>query len=140
MISGQGWSKLGSSSFRNCDKRIRRESSSTLILPDYGGEFDYQYDPPQLIYVPVTWPTKAGKTKAEVETRCQKEVKESDAGKICAVIADFPFSSFIQQCVEDVQVCCSYILFFIPAQSSDSLSSLRKFCCCPKKATTMTKT
>ena len=103
MVS-QGWSKLGPSSFKSCGSRKRRAIATETTLPDYDADLDYIYDPPQLASVSITWPTKTGKTKSQVEAYCRTAVATSEPGNICSGISDFSYLPFILQCVEDVQV------------------------------------
>lgn len=105
-LSGSGWRKLRPSSWKSCVKRQRRDISTDITLREDDDIFDYEYDPPQLNFVAATWPTKSGKSQSQVERYCENEVKNSEAGRICSAISYFNFSSYVQQCIEDIQVQC----------------------------------
>ena len=98
-----GWKEFryGGSS---CKRRKRRSAENFILLPEDDEAVDYVYDPRPLPYVGVHWPTKSGKTKTQVTTYCNKSIRDSAPGKICAKISNFNFTSFLLQCIEDIKV------------------------------------
>ena len=101
-----GWKEIryGGS---NCKRRTRRSVEDVIILPEDDDSVDYTYDPKPLPNVPIDWPTKSGKTEVQVTNYCNKAIKDSAPGKICAKIPDFNFTSFMLQCIDDIKVICS---------------------------------
>ena len=101
--------QLKSPTEMRCNKRRRRSTDSSVILPDNSDTGDYIYDPvPLNISIP-TWPTATGKTKAAVVTHCTQSIMNSGPGKICQKMEDFSFQPFITQCVEDIKVHMAFI-------------------------------
>ena len=103
-ISLQGWKTLGSSFSYKCNQRKRRAIDDSILLPNNDDFSNYIYDPAPFDVTIPSWPTKSGKTKNSVTVYCAKAVKDSEPGKVCGVIPTFNFSSFIDQCIEDVKV------------------------------------
>ena len=100
-----GWKELryGGS---NCKRRKRRSVDDVIVLPEDDEAVNYVYDPKPLPNITIEWPTKSGKTEAQVTDYCNKTIRESAPGKICAKIADFNFTSFLMQCIDDIKVRC----------------------------------
>ena len=88
----------------NCKRRRKRSAENIIILPEDDEAVDYVYDPRSLPYVMVRWPTKSGKTEAQVTSHCNKSIRESAPGKICAKISNFNFTPFLLQCIDDIKV------------------------------------
>ena len=98
-----GWKEIRYGGL-NCRRRMRRSTENVIILPEDNQAFDYVYDPKPLPNVTINWPTKSGKTEAQVGDYCNKTIKDSAPGKICAKISSFNFTSFLLQCIDDIKV------------------------------------
>ena len=98
-----GWKEIRYGGSK-CKRRKKRSAEDVITLPEDDEVVDYIYDPKPLPYVEVRWPTKSGKTAAKVTYYCNKSIKDSAPGKICAKISNFNFTSFILQCIEDIKV------------------------------------
>eukprot|EP00795_Rhopilema_esculentum_P011219 gene11219-21402_t len=103
-----------------CSRRKRRSvhrSGDSITIPDDDGSSDYVYDPTPLnITIPV-WPTKTGKTQADVQKYCTDTIMNSQTGKMCQKLDSFDFSPTIDQCVEDIKVTDDFELVTSAIQS-----------------------
>lgn len=106
----QGWKSLGFSANYKCSQRKRRATDDSILLPNDEDFSNYIYDPTPFNVTIPSWPTKTGKAKNSVTLYCTKAVKDSEAGRVCGVIPSFNFSSFIDQCIEDVKVNTEFLL------------------------------
>lgn len=87
-----------------CNKRKRRSIQKTVVLPEEDDSAFYVYNPPPLIQVNITWPTPKNKTLSDVRKYCNNLLKNSGPGRLCAKLPDFSFETYMQQCIDDVQV------------------------------------
>ena len=100
-----GWKEIRYHRSNNCKSRKRR-SLDVIILPEDDEAVGYIYDPKPLPNVTITWPTKSGKTEKGVSNYCNATIRNSPPGKVCMKIADFNFTSFLMQCIDDIKVGC----------------------------------
>eukprot|EP00795_Rhopilema_esculentum_P011235 gene11235-21422_t len=108
-----------------CSRRKRRSvhrSGDFITIPDDDGSSDYVYDPtPINITIPV-WPTKTGKTQADVQKYCTDTIMNSQTGKMCQKLDSFDFSPTIDQCVEDIKIADDFALV------NSAIQSLAEMC------------
>ena len=106
-VNEEGCSRYSEYKFSDthrCNHTQRKSSCKTIDMPDDDETTFLIYDPkPRNITVP-TWPTGSGKTLAAVTAHCNNAIRNSQAGKVCRMIASFDFQMYIDQCVEDTKV------------------------------------
>ena len=88
-----------------CNKRKRRSLDAGVVLPEDDDSVFYKYDPAPMEPVNITWPTTSGKTQSQVRSYCNQKLRNSAPGKLCTKLPDFSFDTYVQQCMDDIQVC-----------------------------------
>ena len=88
-----------------CNKRKRRSLDAGVVLPEDDDSVFYKYDPAPMEPVNITWPTTSGKTQSQVRSYCNHKLRNSAPGKLCTKLPDFSFDTYVQQCMDDIQVC-----------------------------------
>ena len=78
--------------------------NNVITLPEDDEAVDYEYDPKPLPNITISWPTTTGKTEKEVVRYCNDKIRNSAPGKVCKKISGFDFTSFLQQCIDDIKV------------------------------------
>ena len=51
-----------------------------------------------------TWPTATGKTESDVKAYCDNAIRNTAVARACASITDFPFQTYIDECLINVLV------------------------------------
>ena len=108
--SNDGWKEIRYGGSNKCSSRKRRSLENVIILPEDDEAVDYEYDPKPLPNITISWPTKTGKTEKEVVKYCNDTIRNSAPGKVCKKISGFDFTSFVQQCIDDIKVGSSVLM------------------------------
>lgn len=102
--AGDDWIEFRYPGESSCSKRKKRSLESVITLPEDDEAIGYVYDPKPLANISVEWPTKSGRTEENVTNYCNEAIRNSAPGKVCAKMADFNFTSYILQCIDDIKV------------------------------------
>lgn len=87
----------------------RKQNTKTEVVLPLNENPIYTHKPEEPSGIIPKWPTKSGRTKLEVEAYCNDKIRNSTSGKICAIIPNFPFHLYTQQCVTDIQVFLKHV-------------------------------
>ena len=92
----------------NEDKRKRLYvPSSNEKIPDYNPAQINLDNLPE-------FPTKSGVTEKDAIDLCTKAIEHSTFGKVCLdMYPEMDFSVVIEECVTDIKVCCSSVLWLV---------------------------